>query len=89
MYGSSNELRVLDVATGEVTPLVGMDGSWDIVDIQFSPRGDRILFSRNGRGADESWLWSIGVDGSDARLVVAGTTQGELVTLVIASSRRS
>ena len=77
MYGSSNELRVLDVATGEVTPLVGMDGSWDIGGIQFSARGDRILISRYGRGADEYGLWSIGVDGSDARLVVAGTAQGD------------
>ena len=76
-YGSSNELRVLDVATGEVTPLVGMDGSWDIGGIQFSARGDRILISRYERGADEYGLWSIGVDGSDARLVVAGTAQGD------------
>ena len=76
-YGSSNELRVLDVATGEVTALVGMDGSWDIGSVQFSPQGDRILISRYGRGADEYGLWSIGVDGSDARLVVAGTPQGD------------
>ena len=68
---------MLDVATGEVTPLVGMDGSWDIGGIQFSARGDRILISRYERGADEYGLWSIGVDGSDARLVVAGTAQGD------------
>jgi Tol biopolymer transport system component len=73
----SNELRVLDVATGEVTALVGMDGSWDIGNIQFSPQGDRILISRYGRGADEYGLWSVGVDGSGTRLVVAGTSQGE------------
>jgi hypothetical protein len=73
----SNELRVLDVATGEVTALVGMDGSWDIGNIQFSPQGDRILISRYGRGVDEYGLWSIGVDGSGPRLVVAGAVQGE------------
>ena len=41
----SNELRVLDVATGEVTPLAGMGGSVEIWNIQFSPEGDRILFA--------------------------------------------
>lgn len=44
--------------------------------IGFSPQGDLILFRRDDRG-NESSLWSIGVDGSDARLVVAGTWQGE------------
>jgi hypothetical protein len=75
---ASNELRVLDVATGDVTSLAGMGGSVEIWNIQFAPEGDRILFTRTedgGRGA--SSLWSVGVDGSDARLVVAGTTQGE------------
>jgi hypothetical protein len=44
--------------------------------IEFSPRGDRILFSKSeDRGADS--LWSIGVDGSDARLVVTGTISGD------------
>ena len=42
----SNELRVLDVATREVTPLAGMDGSVEIWNIQFSTEGDRILFAR-------------------------------------------
>ena len=47
--------------------------------IGFSPEGDRILFSRTGRAgeAGKSSLWSIGVDGSDPRLVVAGTMDGE------------
>ena len=49
----SNELRVLDVATGEVTPLAGMDGSVEIWNIQFSPEGDRILFTvTDDRGAE-------------------------------------
>jgi hypothetical protein len=43
--------------------------------IGFSQQGDRILFSR--REAGESSLWSIGVDGSDPRLVVAGAFEGE------------
>ena len=46
-----------------------------------SPRGDRILFSsivfsKSGR-MGESSLWSVGVDGSNLRLVVSGTVQGE------------
>ena len=40
-----------------------------------SPEGDRVLFSKIEDG--EPSLWSIGVDGSDPRLLVAGTTQGE------------
>jgi Tol biopolymer transport system component len=72
----SNELRVLDVATGEVTPLVGTGRSQDIWNIQFSPEGDRIVFV-GWHPAGEPWgLWSVGVDGSDARLVIAGTAQG-------------
>jgi Tol biopolymer transport system component len=76
VYGP-NELRVLDVVTGEVTPLFGMGGSVHIWNIQFSPEGDRILFSMTEDRKGESSLWSIGVDGSDARLVVAGTAQGD------------
>ena len=45
----------------------------------FSPEGDRILFSREeDQGADlRRELWSVGVDGSDAHLVVAGTEDGD------------
>ena len=74
------ELRVLDVTTGSVTLLIEAErGAWlGLYVIGFSPQGDRILFSRTeGEGAGESSLWSIGGDGSDARLVVAGTNQGE------------
>ena len=75
---SSAELRVLDVATGSVTLLTEVGrGSWLEV-IGFSPKGDRIRFSRTeDPTAGESSLWSIGVDGSGARLVVAGTMDGE------------
>jgi Tol biopolymer transport system component len=76
--GAPNELRVLDVATGSVTLLTEVGrGSWLEV-IGFSPKGDRIRFSRTeDRGTGESSLWSVGVGGSDARLVVAGTMQGD------------
>jgi hypothetical protein len=49
--------------------------------IGFSPQGDRVLFARSDfdRNGDEAVgsLWSVGVDGSDALVVVAGTTDGE------------
>ena len=75
---SSMELGVVDVATGSVTVLTGGERGTTLTVIGFSPQGDRILFSRiEDRGAGESSLWSINADGSDARLVVAGTFQGE------------
>jgi Tol biopolymer transport system component len=73
------ELRVLDVATGSVTLLIEAERGTVLGEsvIEFSPQGDRILFSRTERrGSGEDSLWSIGVDGSDARLLVAGTTWG-------------
>ena len=73
---ASNELRVLDVATGEVTPLVGMDGSLDISNVQFSPRVIGSSSSGRATRGQALGLWSIGVDSSEARLVVAGTAEG-------------
>jgi hypothetical protein len=72
---SSNGLRIVDVATGSVTQLSDEERGTSLSAIGFSPDGDRILFRRD-RG-NKSSLWSIGVDGSDARLVVDGTWQGE------------
>ena len=60
----SGSVTLLTVERGTILGAIG-----------FSPQGDRILFWRSKDG--ESSLWSIGVDGSDARLVVAGTTEGE------------
>jgi Tol biopolymer transport system component len=76
----SNQLRVLDVATGTVTLLAEVDGSDILEVIDFSPEGDRILFSRfstmeDGRGV--SSLWSVNADGSDLRRLVAGTFWGD------------
>jgi hypothetical protein len=66
------------VATGSVTLLTEGERGSRLWVIGFSPQGDRILFSRTeDRGAGESSLWSVGVDGSDARLLVAGTSQGD------------
>jgi hypothetical protein len=81
---ASTELRVLDVATGEVTSLVAGTGGNDIYwgVIEFSPEGDRILFSRtDDRGRGMSSLWSINADGSDPRRLVSGTVWGDWLSL--------
>ena len=70
-------LRVLDLATGSVTLLTEGERGTFLSVLGFSPQGDRILFST--AEDDQSYersLWSIGVDGSDARLLVAGTIRG-------------
>jgi Tol biopolymer transport system component len=75
---SPDELHLLDVVTGSVTRLTESEPGWTLRIVGFSPQGDRILFSNtDDRGERENSLWSIGVDGSDARLLVAGTNQGE------------
>jgi len=80
---SHGELNVVDVASGTVTVLpearAALDGGGEILGVQgFSPQGDRILyFTGDGTGLATTALWSIGVDGSDARLLVAGTPQGD------------
>jgi Tol biopolymer transport system component len=70
---SSSELRVVDVATGTVTTLSRGSGDRPI---RFSPEGDRVLFSRTDASGETS-LWSVRVDGSDARLLVSGTDWGD------------
>jgi Tol biopolymer transport system component len=78
-------LNVVDVASGTVTVLtdasVPLSGDMILGVRGFSPQGDRILYATGhyppGDGPlVNAALWSIGVDGSDARLVVAGTTEG-------------
>ena len=74
---SDAQLRVLDVATGTtVTLLVESSDYLSLID--FSPEGDRILFSRtNESGAGRSALWSINADGSDLRRLISGTAWGD------------
>jgi len=67
----ATELRVLDLATGTVTSLAGMGGSDLLMAIDFSPDGDRILFSRTEDDGSDVWsLWSVNADGSDVRRLV-------------------
>jgi Tol biopolymer transport system component len=76
---ASTELRVLEVATGEMTSLVagtgGNDLYWGV--IEFSPDGERILYSRTDDSRGVSALWSINADGSHPRRLVTGTAWGD------------
>jgi Tol biopolymer transport system component len=46
--------------------------------IEFSPDGDRILFSKTeDQGTGANSLWSVKVDGSNLRRLVAGTDLGD------------
>ncbi len=89
---NGTELRLVDVATGTsggptspppVTLLTKVDGSDVLLFIaggafEFSPEGDRILFSRTeDEGSGASSLWSVNADGSDLRRLVAGTALGD------------
>jgi Tol biopolymer transport system component len=84
---NGTELRLLDVATGTVTLLTETDGS-DMHSViaggpfEFSPEGDRILFSRTeDEGTGASSLWSVNADGSNLRRLVAGTASGDWLSL--------
>jgi Tol biopolymer transport system component len=71
------QLRVLDVATGRVTLLAEADGLDEVEVIDFSPEGDRILFSKKDWRIDAFSLWSVDADGSDLRRLVTGTPWGD------------
>jgi Tol biopolymer transport system component len=76
----SMEVGVVDVTRGSVTLLAEGKPGATLRAIGFSPAGDRILFSSRVGDASrtlESSLWSVGIDRSDARLVVDGTIEGE------------
>jgi Tol biopolymer transport system component len=72
---SPNRLRVVDVATGETTLLA--EGAWFEV-IGFSPDGDRILYADAGGDTRDQSIWSIGIDGSDPRQILVGTSTGDV-----------
>jgi Tol biopolymer transport system component len=70
---SSDDLRVVDLASGRVTTLAS---GRSMRPLSFSPEGDRILFSRTD-AADVPSLWSVHVDGSNVRLIVGGAGWGD------------
>ena len=53
------------------------DGSESLAVIDFSPEGDRILFSTQRTEDGVGSLWSVNTDGSDLRRLVAGTAWGD------------
>jgi Tol biopolymer transport system component len=59
-----------NVATGTEGSLVNASGPEWLEVIEFSPDGQLILFSRVEAGTGHRSLWSINVDGSDARRLV-------------------
>jgi Tol biopolymer transport system component len=75
------ELIVVDAGSGTVTVLPEATAALNGGEIQevrgFSPGGDRILYQTGDGAGGNTALWSIGVDGSDPRLIVAGTPQGD------------
>lgn len=72
-----DELDVVDVATGQVTSLASSTATGHLDVIGFAPEGDRILFSRSDSNFSATSLWSIGVGGSAAQLLVAGANWGD------------
>jgi Tol biopolymer transport system component len=83
----TSDLQIVDVATGATTPVVaGRNGVYLGV-IAFSPDGDRLLYSRTDDAGGRE-LWSVRVDGSDPRLLVPGTYQGEWQPLPANGSRQ-
>ena len=77
-FMSDRQLRLVDVATGKATLLAEAKASEMLEVIDFSPEGDRILFTKiEERQKGEASLWSINADGSDLRSLVAGTTWGD------------
>ena len=72
------ELFVRDVATGADTSLVDMTRSEALTVIEFSPDGDRILFTMWDADFTRSSLWSIGADGSDLHRLADGVRWADL-----------
>jgi Tol biopolymer transport system component len=72
------ELLVRDIATGADTSLLDVTRSERLSVIEFSPEGDRILFTRSDADFSRSSLWSIAANGSDLRRVVDGIDWADL-----------
>lgn len=68
------ELRVVDVDSGVERTLV--TGDENVRAIRWSSTDDRILYERDDASGASS-LWSVQADGSDPRLLVTGTNEGD------------
>ena len=74
----ATELRMIEVATGAVMPLAGIDGRAALTAYEFSPEGDKILFLREepGRSYRPS-IWSVETDGSLEQPLVIGASAAD------------
>jgi RNA polymerase sigma factor (sigma-70 family) len=69
----ATQLVVREVATGADTVLLNAERLERLQVVEFSPDGERILFTRFAAdGGTARSLWSIGVDGSDPQRLVDG-----------------
>ena len=66
--GSATELLARDVATGADASQFDAPGSDSLHVIEFTPDGERILYS--WRDGGQTSLWSIGADGSGPRRLI-------------------
>ena len=80
VMGRPTELRIVNVATGTVTPLDGLGEASKLSVVKFSAEGDQILFSRTRANGGTS-LWSVHADGSHPHLLVAGSDWGDWQSL--------
>ena len=71
-------LLARDVAIGADTSLVDVTRSERLNVLEFSPDGERILFTRSDAAGGASSLWSIGVDDSDLRRLVDRIDRADL-----------
>ena len=86
--GRSLVVHGADGSASTRVTLLRVDRGTSLGVIGFSPEGDRILYSsREDRDGEivRMRLWSIGIDGSDVRLVVAGTVDGDWFAPSVAS----
>ena len=67
---TETELHVRDVATGADSSLFDVPESDSLNVVEFTPDGERILFT--WRAGDRTSLWSIAADGSDSRRLIDG-----------------
>jgi Tol biopolymer transport system component len=65
---ADSELRMVSVATGQVTTLAAEPG---VLPLRFSPDGDRVLFR------SDAGLSSVDTDGSNDRLLIPGADWGD------------
>lgn len=75
-----NEIRIVDVASGKVTPLTAVGAIGPSHLLSFSAEGDRVLFWQADTN-DVHSLWTVDADGSNARPLVQGSDMGDWQTL--------